>query len=225
MANPPHEPVAGHHFFNRDGMIHAVRFLSSSASYAYRFTEPHRLVRERSAGRPVLPKAIDELHGYSGVARLVRKQSAGQPMFPKAIGELHGYSGVVRLLMFYAQGLFELFDPTKGLNAVNAGPVYFNKHLLSFSEDNLPYRVPDKNAKDASGIKWIIVPDCFCFHLWNAWEKPETDEVVVIGSCVTPPDSIFNESDESLKSALLEIRLNLKMGESTRRPIIPKLSK
>lgn len=56
--------------------------------------------------------------------------------------------------------------------------------------------------------------------MWNAWEEPETDEVVVIGSCMTPPDSIFNEHDESLKSTLSEIRLNLKTRRSTSRPIM-----
>jgi 9-cis-epoxycarotenoid dioxygenase len=107
------------------------------------------------------------------------------------------------------QVVFKLGEMIRG-----GSPVVYDKEKVS------RFGVLSKNALDASEMIWIDAPDCFCFHLWNAWEEPETDEVVVIGSCMTPADSIFNECDESLQSTLTEIRLNLKTGKSTRKAII-----
>lgn len=107
------------------------------------------------------------------------------------------------------QVVFRLQEMIRG-----GSPVIYDKNKTS------RFGILPKNASDSSEIKWVESKDCFCFHLWNAWEEPETDEVVVIGSCMTPADSIFNECDETLKSVLSEIRLNLKTGQSTRRQII-----
>ncbi|XP_074319191.1 9-cis-epoxycarotenoid dioxygenase NCED2, chloroplastic-like [Silene latifolia] len=108
-----------------------------------------------------------------------------------------------------SQVVFKLQEMIRG-----GSPVVYDKQKVS------RFGILPKYATDANDMQWIEVPECFCFHLWNAWEEPETDEIVVIGSCMTPADSIFNECDDNLSSVLSEIRLNRKTGKSTRREIL-----
>ncbi|XP_071715382.1 9-cis-epoxycarotenoid dioxygenase NCED2, chloroplastic-like [Rutidosis leptorrhynchoides] len=109
------------------------------------------------------------------------------------------------------QVVFKLQEMVKG-----GSPVIYDTNKMS------RFGILAKNAEASDDMIWVDSRETFCFHLWNAWEEPETNEVVVIGSCMTPPDSIFNECDENLESVLSEIRVNLKTRKSTKRAILKK---
>ncbi|KAL5991751.1 9-cis-epoxycarotenoid dioxygenase [Asimina triloba] len=265
--------VLTHHLFDGDGMVHCIRLRNGSANYAYRYNETSRLTQEHRLGRPMFLKAINKLHDHSCIARL----------------------------LFFARNTFGLVDSNCGIDIANTDLVYFNRRLLTMSEDDLLYQVritassgldivgchdfndqlnsamtthakidpiscdlsvvdydviheryikyfcfalddakslnvkisveqptmmhnftitenlvviPNqqanktsrfRNVANASGIRWADVPDCFRFHLWNGWEEPCTDEAIIIGSCMTPTDTIFNKCEKSLKIILSEI--------------------
>ncbi|XP_008223978.1 PREDICTED: 9-cis-epoxycarotenoid dioxygenase NCED6, chloroplastic [Prunus mume] len=115
------------------------------------------------------------------------------------------------------QVVFKLSEMIKG-----GSPVIYNPNKTS------RFGILPKNDVDESGIQWIDVPNCFCFHLCNAWE--ETSEVgdpiiIVIGSCMDPPDSVFNEHENNpIRAELTEMRMNLRTRESSRRVLVPGLN-
>jgi 9-cis-epoxycarotenoid dioxygenase len=78
------------------------------------------------------------------------------------------------------------------------------------------FGVLPKYATSEAELQWIEVPDCFFFHLYNAWE--DGDEVVVVGTSMTPADIIFKTS-EVPRAVLTEVRLNRATGTSTKREL------
>ncbi|XP_024397835.1 9-cis-epoxycarotenoid dioxygenase NCED3, chloroplastic [Physcomitrium patens] len=78
------------------------------------------------------------------------------------------------------------------------------------------FGVMPKYSTSEEELQWIDVPGCFFFHLYNAWE--DGDEVVVIGSSMTPADIIFKTS-EVPRAILTEVRLNRRMATSTKREL------
>lgn len=78
------------------------------------------------------------------------------------------------------------------------------------------FGVMPKYATSEADLQWIEIPDCFFFHLYNAWE--EGDDVVVIGTSMTPADIIFKTS-EVPRAVLTEVRLNRVTGTSTKREL------
>ncbi|XP_078428815.1 9-cis-epoxycarotenoid dioxygenase NCED5, chloroplastic-like [Wolffia australiana] len=87
------------------------------------------------------------------------------------------------------------------------------------------FGVLPRYARGAEEMTWVDVPGCFCFHLWNAWDEPETGEVVVLGSRMSPPDRLFNPAVEGeLRIVLTEIRLNPRTGAAACRPVAEGLN-
>ncbi|PRQ36937.1 putative 9-cis-epoxycarotenoid dioxygenase [Rosa chinensis] len=115
------------------------------------------------------------------------------------------------------QVVFKLSEMMKG-----GSPVIYDPEKMS------RFGILPKNDEEGSGIQWINVPDCFCFHLCNAWEETSDSGdpiIVVIGSCMNPPDSVFNEHNtDPLRIELSEIRMNMRSGESSRRVIVSGLN-
>ena len=57
--NPAYEPRGRYHWFDGDGMIHAIRFEDGRASYRNRWVQGEGLLEERRAGRALFPGLLD----------------------------------------------------------------------------------------------------------------------------------------------------------------------
>uniref|UniRef100_A0ACD5ZZT0 Uncharacterized protein n=1 Tax=Avena sativa TaxID=4498 RepID=A0ACD5ZZT0_AVESA len=104
------------------------------------------------------------------------------------------------------QVVFKLAEMFRG-----GSPVVLDKAKTS------RFGVLPKHAVDSSEMAWVDVPDCFCFHLWNSWEEGP-DEVVVIGSCMSPADSISNDEAAGTSELLVVNAADMRLEATVRLP-------
>lgn len=61
--NPQHEPVGRYHWFDGDGMMHAVHFADGSATYRNRYVRTEAFERESEAGQPLWQGIMEPFAG------------------------------------------------------------------------------------------------------------------------------------------------------------------
>lgn len=110
--NPALPPVGGYHWFDGDGMVHAVRIgRDGRASYCNRWVETARLRQERDAGWAHCLK----------------------------LGDYVGLPGLALLLLNKARHRLGLVDGRQGLGTANTALVSHAGRLIALNEGDMPY--------------------------------------------------------------------------------------
>ncbi|HWW52522.1 MAG TPA: carotenoid oxygenase family protein [Acidimicrobiales bacterium] len=98
--NPRFDPVGRYHWFDGDGMLHAVRFEDGRATYRNRFIATAALARDRDAGRPL----------WRGVIEPVAANPADMPLKDTANTDVVWHRGSL-LATWYLSGQPYALDP------------------------------------------------------------------------------------------------------------------
>ncbi|MCO5605606.1 hypothetical protein L7F22_059789 [Adiantum nelumboides] len=88
------------------------------------------------------------------------------------------------------------------------------------------FGVLERNARDDSCMHWFEVPGCNCFHIINAWEEKsrrfregDKEEIVLMCPTMSRPEDLMNGNLSELQSSLTEVRLDMRHGKATQRPL------
>lgn len=111
-SNPFFDPIGRYHWFDGDGMVHAVRILNGTAAYCNRFVETARFLQERAAGYPVGGNFGDYRGGIVGILHIYLTQ------IKKKLG---------------------VYSDKYGWGTANTALAFHAKKLLALHEGDLPY--------------------------------------------------------------------------------------
>ncbi|KAL9231242.1 hypothetical protein vseg_006494 [Gypsophila vaccaria] len=158
--NPKHPPLAGYHWFDGDGMIHALRIKDGQASYVSR---------------------------YVATSRLQQEDFFAAPKFLK-IGDLKGFFGLVTLYFQMLRTKLNVLDMSFGHGTANTALIYHHGKLLALSEGDKPYvlRILEDGDLQTLGL---LDYDKRLSHTFTAHPKvdPLTGEMFTFGYSHTPP--------------------------------------
>ena len=98
--NPQHDPVGRYHWFDGDGMVHAVHFRDGTATYCNRWVRTDAFERERAAGEVQ----------WLGIMEPLASNPADMPLKDSSNTDLVFFNGDV-LSLFYLCGAAYALDP------------------------------------------------------------------------------------------------------------------
>ncbi|GAB4814752.1 hypothetical protein N2152v2_001798 [Parachlorella kessleri] len=153
--NPAVPMAGGYHWFDGDGMVHAVRIKDGKASYCNRFVETARLHQERKAGYGVFGR----------------------------FGDSKGKAGLVHMVLRILKERLGIITPSKvGRGTGNTALAYHAEKVLALHEGDLPYvlRVACEGVLETLG-RWGF--EGRLDHPFTAHPKidPKTGELFFIG--------------------------------------------
>ncbi|KAM0924263.1 hypothetical protein ACQ4PT_004996 [Festuca glaucescens] len=158
--NPKFVPVAGYHWFDGDGMIHALRIKDGKATYVSRYVKTSRLKQEE----------------YFGGAKFMK------------IGDLKGFFGLFMVQMQELRKKLKVLDATYGIGTANTAFIYHHGKLMALSEADKPYVVKVLEDGDLQTLG-LLDYDKRLKHSFTAHPKvdPFTDEMFTFGYSHEPP--------------------------------------
>ncbi|KAG9151861.1 hypothetical protein Leryth_002133 [Lithospermum erythrorhizon] len=152
--NPKLPPVAGHHWFDGDGMIHGIRIKDGKATYVSRYVKTSRLKQEE----------------FFGAAKFMK------------IGDLKGFFGLCMVYMQMLREKLKVLDVSYGMGTANTALVYHHGKLMALSEADKPYIVKVLEDGDLQTIGMLDY-DKRLAHSFTAHPKvdPFTGEMFSFG--------------------------------------------
>ncbi|KAL5719982.1 Dixin [Ranunculus cassubicifolius] len=158
--NPKFAPVAGYHWFDGDGMVHAIRIKDGKATYVSRYVKTSRFKQEE----------------FFGGAKFMK------------IGDLKGFFGLVMVNMQILRAKLKVLDLSYGHGTSNTALIYHHGKLLALSEGDKPYALRVLEDGDLQTLGMLDY-DKRLTHNFTAHPKvdPFTGEMFTFGYAHTAP--------------------------------------